>query len=90
VNTFTVEDEPEPDLLAIDPDLEPAQCRALSQRRAQRDDAAVAAALVELNNAAEGTENVLYPMKTALQAGATIGDITATLVPVFGRYRPTF
>jgi methylmalonyl-CoA mutase N-terminal domain/subunit len=88
VNRFTVEDEPQPGLLTIDPGLEPAQCRALSECRAQRDDAAVTAALAELNNAAEGTENVLYPMKTALQAGATIGDITATLVPVFGRYRP--
>jgi hypothetical protein len=29
-------------------------------------------------------------MKTALEAGATIGDITRTLVPVFGRYRPSF
>jgi hypothetical protein len=28
-------------------------------------------------------------MKDALVAGATIGEITDALVPVFGRYRPS-
>jgi methylmalonyl-CoA mutase, N-terminal domain len=89
VNRFVETDESDPDVLSIDPELEPAQCRALEERRARRDERAVAAALGDVSDAAKATDNVLYPMKTALEVGATIGDITRTLVPVFGRYRPT-
>jgi len=88
VNRFTVTDEPPSDLLSIDPELEPAQRRALEQRRTRRDGVAVSHALSELGDAASGADNLLYPMRAALEAGATIGDITRTLVPVFGRYRP--
>jgi methylmalonyl-CoA mutase N-terminal domain/subunit len=89
VNRFVAVNQPEPPVLRIDPVLERNQCVSLSVLREDRDDIAVSDALDELSNAAHGTENVLYPMKKALEAGATIGDITRTLVPVFGRYRPT-
>ncbi len=90
VNSFVTDTESEPDVMVIDPDLEPNQCASLATRRVQRDAAAVAAALESLSTAARGTDNVLYPMKTALLCGATIGEITETLVPIFGRYRPSF
>ncbi len=90
VNRFVEADDSDPDVLSIDPELESAQCKALEERRAHRDDAAVTAALADVSDAATNTDNVLYPMKAALEAGATIGDITRTLVPVFGRYRPSF
>jgi methylmalonyl-CoA mutase N-terminal domain/subunit len=89
VNRFVAANQPEPTVLRIDPVLERNQCVSLSVLREDRDDIAVSDALDELSNAAHGTENVLYPMKKALEVGATIGDITRTLVPVFGRYRPT-
>jgi methylmalonyl-CoA mutase N-terminal domain/subunit len=89
VNRFVAVNQPEPTVLRIDPVLERNQCLSLSVLREDRDDVAVSDALDELSNAAHGTENVLYPMKKALEFGATIGDITRTLVPVFGRYRPT-
>jgi methylmalonyl-CoA mutase N-terminal domain/subunit len=88
VNRFTVDDEPESDILRIDPEIEPTQRALLSERRERRDDTALRAALAELSGAAKGTGNMLYPMKSALECGATIGDITGTLVPVFGKYRP--
>jgi len=90
VNRFVENDETDPVLLSIDPELESAQCKALGERRANRDEAAVVSALGDVSDAATTTDNVLYPMKTALEAGATIGDITRTLVPIFGRYRPAF
>jgi methylmalonyl-CoA mutase N-terminal domain/subunit len=90
VNDFVTEPESEPDVLVIYPELEPNQCAARAQRRERRDDALVTRALADLESAAAGTDNVLYPMKSALLAGATIGDITKTLVPIFGRYRPSF
>ncbi len=90
VNRFSVEQEPQSDMLHIDPDLEANQCASLVALRDQRSTAAVDSALAALSAAAEGDSNLLYPMKSALTAGATIGDITRTLVPVFGRYRPTY
>lgn len=88
VNRFVEIEESDPDVLSIDPELERVQCRELEERRELRDATSVAAALADLSDTAQGSDNVLYPMKTALEAGATIGDITRTLVPVFGRYRP--
>lgn len=87
VNRFMVDDEPEPDLLRIDPELEQAQRESLAGLRGRRDNGVCSAALAEVAEAATGTDNVLYPMKSALEAGATIGEITNTLVPIFGRYR---
>jgi methylmalonyl-CoA mutase N-terminal domain/subunit len=90
VNRFVTEREPEPEMLRIGPELEVNQRASLNDVREQRDPGAVDTALEALSMAASGDDNIVYPMKTALEAGATIGDITATLVPIFGRYRPTF
>ena len=46
-------------------------------------------ALADLRAAAEGTDNVLYPMKEALRARATVGEVCGTLREVWGLYRPT-
>jgi methylmalonyl-CoA mutase N-terminal domain/subunit len=88
VNRFGDDDEYEPDVLTIDPDLERDQVAALARRRSARDHQAVRDALASVASTAAGTGNLLYPMKEALLAGASIGEITETLVPVFGRYRP--
>jgi methylmalonyl-CoA mutase N-terminal domain/subunit len=90
VNDFVTETESEPDALAVDPDLERNQCASLATRREHRDNAVMVGALADLESAAAGTDNILYPMKSALLGGATIGDITKTLAPIFGRYRPSF
>jgi methylmalonyl-CoA mutase N-terminal domain/subunit len=88
VNRFVTDDDSDPDVLQIDPELESNQVTALAQRRAGRDSDAVTTALAAVSTAAHGTDNLLYPMKQALAAGASIGEITEALVPVFGRYRP--
>ena len=44
--------------------------------------------LAEVTGAAETSANVLYPMKAALMAGATIGEVSDALRAVFGEYRP--
>ena len=77
-------------MLRIDPELEANQRVSLDAVREQRDSTAVDTALEAVSTAASGHDNLLYPMKAALEAGATIGEITATLVPIFGRYRPAF
>ena len=90
VNRFTVEGESEPPVMVIDPEVERAQVAALESHRASTDRSAVGESLTAVTAAAEGTDNLLYPMKRALELGATVGDVTAALLPVFGRYRPAF
>lgn len=90
VNSFVVEESAEPDVMVVDPSLEAKQVDALAEHRAERDNDAVTAALAAVTETARGSDNLLFPMKDALVAGATIGEITGALLPVFGRYRPAF
>lgn len=39
-------------------------------------------------DAAKTSDNLLYPMKEALRAGATLGEISNALREVFGIYQP--
>ncbi len=57
--------------------------------RETRDNAAVGRALDRLTCAAEGSENLLYPMKEALGELATLGEVSDALRGVFGQYRPS-
>jgi methylmalonyl-CoA mutase N-terminal domain/subunit len=76
------------------PVFEPNEAVALEQRaslariRAERDGEAVRAALEEVRRAAEGSANVLYPMKEALGRMATVGEVCGVLREVWGEYRP--
>ncbi len=90
VNRFVAEPESEAEVLHIDPLLEKEQVRSLAQRKAQRDGVEVESSLAAITVAARGTENLMYPMKRALGLGATIGEVTKALLPVFDRYRPSF
>ena len=64
------------------------QTAALARLRAERDNSAVSAALAALRQAAQGDENVLYPMRAALKQLATIGEVCGVLREVWGEYRP--
>ncbi len=88
VNRFTVVDEPEPSVFPIDPALERGQCERLAQLRADRNADEVQARLDDLAAAARGTQNLLYPMKEALRARATLGEVSDALREVFGTYQP--
>jgi len=88
LNKFEIEDEPEPSVFPIDPSLEPAQQARLAEYKANRDAADVAARLDAVRETARGTDNLLYPMKEALRAGATLGEVSDALRDVFGQYQP--
>ncbi len=45
-------------------------------------------ALAALREAAAGTANVLHPMKEALRARATVGEVCNALREVWGTYEP--
>ncbi|PZM93000.1 MAG: methylmalonyl-CoA mutase [Actinobacteria bacterium] len=88
VNRFTLDEEEPYEPLRVDPAIEAAQAERLERLRRERDAQAVQRALDELRRAAEGTENVLYPMKEALRARATVGEVCGALREVWGTYRP--
>ena len=88
VNKFT-DEEPEPfEVFPIDPALQRAQVEWTQSVRAERDQAAVDAALADVEAAARGTQNLLEPMRVALKAMATLGEVSDVLRGVFGVYQP--
>jgi methylmalonyl-CoA mutase, N-terminal domain len=89
VNRYTLDEEEPYEPLRVDPAIEAQQAERLAKLRAERDQGAVDAALAELTKAAEGTDNVLYPMRDALRARATVGEVCNALREVWGTYVPT-
>ncbi|MFM8531366.1 MAG: methylmalonyl-CoA mutase [Ilumatobacteraceae bacterium] len=87
-NQFSVDDDPEPEVFPIDPALERGQKERLARYKARRDATAVETALTSVADAARGSQNLLIPMKAALRADATLGEISDTLRGVFGTYQP--
>jgi methylmalonyl-CoA mutase N-terminal domain/subunit len=86
VNQFVEDEGVTPDILAIDPALERAQTELLQQIRRERNQGAVDDALAAVERGARSTGNVIYPMREALRAMATLGEVSATLEKVFGKY----
>ena len=75
-------------ILVVDPAVEAEQIEAVRRWRAERDQAAVDAALAELARAAaDPDENLMEPTIAAARAGATTGEWSQTLREVFGSYR---
>jgi methylmalonyl-CoA mutase N-terminal domain/subunit len=89
VNRFVLDQEDPYAPLRVDPAIEAAQAARLSELRARRDAVAVKSALQNLRTAASGTDNVLPPLKAALAAYATVGEVCDALRDVWGTYQPT-
>jgi methylmalonyl-CoA mutase N-terminal domain/subunit len=64
------------------------QTERLRALRAGRDTGGVERALDAVETAARGTANLLPPMKDALRARATLGEVSDVLRGVFGEHRP--
>jgi len=75
-------------IITWDPAIEARQAERLAKLRADRDQAEVDRHLAALRTAAEGSDNVLYPMKEALRARATVGEVCNALREVWGVYVP--
>jgi methylmalonyl-CoA mutase N-terminal domain/subunit len=88
LNKFQAAQEERYEPLRVDPQIEQDQRERLARLREQRDSAAVDSALDALKKAAVGTENVLLPMKEALRAMATVGEVCGALREVWGVYSP--
>jgi methylmalonyl-CoA mutase, N-terminal domain len=85
-----LEDPYEP--LRVDPAIEQQQADRLARLRERRDNGEVDRWLTELRKAAEASgedhPNVLVPMKEALRAEATVGEVCDALRAVWGVYQP--
>src|SRR5450432_3409278 len=89
LNRFTVPDEDGYIPLRVDPAIEQQQAARLAALRQRRDGAEVTRCLDGVRRAAVGSDNVLYPLREALRARATVGEVCDALRDVWGVYRPS-
>jgi len=88
VNDYLDGGEQRPSIFSVDRRLVEHQLSRLAHHRAERDDAAVKAALANLETACAGTENLMVPILDAVRAYATLGEICGAMRDVFGEYNP--
>jgi methylmalonyl-CoA mutase, N-terminal domain len=86
VNEFVAAERQIP-TLRVDEQVEPSQLQQLQSLRAKRDPARTQAALGELDRRAREGGNLLPAMLGAVEAYATVGEISDTLRRVFGEYQ---
>jgi len=90
VNRFVDAEEQPVELQRISEAEVSRQVERVRTLRTERDQRSVDAALAEVGETARGTGNLLPPMKEALRARATLGEVSDALRGVFGEYRPTY
>lgn len=88
VNKFIDEnEEAQVDLLRVEPESEIAQIERLKAFKDARDQGEIAALLKTLASASGGDGNLLHPMRDALKAGCTIGEVCGVLRDSWGEFR---
>jgi methylmalonyl-CoA mutase N-terminal domain/subunit len=86
VNQFVAEKEVPIPTLRIDPELERAQIERVRALRARRNSAQAAAAVEAVESRARSGENLMPAIGVAVEAFATVGEISDALRRVFGEY----
>ena len=76
-------------LFRVDPDVERQQIARVRAVRASRSDAEWRQAIAGVEAAARGTDNLLPPILAAVEARATLGEISDAMRRVFGEYTAT-
>ena len=87
VNKYVTDTVDDVDILKVDPEAERRQKERLARFKADRDQAAVEARLEALRDVARGDGNLLHPIREALAANASIGEVCNAMRDVFGEYR---
>jgi methylmalonyl-CoA mutase N-terminal domain/subunit len=88
VNRFTDAESEPAEVFPIDVTLQQIQIERTRSVRAERDQSAVDRALADVAETAKGQGNLLVPMKAALKAMATLGEVSDVLRGEFGVYQP--
>jgi methylmalonyl-CoA mutase N-terminal domain/subunit len=86
VNDFMAAEERSIPTLRIAPEIERSQIARLNALRAKRDSTRTTSALAELQRRAISNENLLPAILIAVEAHATVGEISDALRRVFGEY----
>jgi methylmalonyl-CoA mutase, N-terminal domain len=90
VNRYELEDEPEVEILRIDPALERKQIQRVQALRGRRDSVAVETALARLKQAAaRDDDNLMPPLVEASKAYVTLGEMCEALRDVWGTWTET-
>ncbi|QBD81342.1 methylmalonyl-CoA mutase [Ktedonosporobacter rubrisoli] len=84
VNRFVTEEEERPTLLRVTPEVARRQKEKLAALRLRRDNLQVQEKLQALEQAAAGTENLMPLIIDAVEAYATLGEISDAMRRVFG------
>ena len=84
VNRFIMENEERPTLLHVDPEVGKRQAAKLALLRQKRDNEQVQQVLEALERGARGTNNLMPLIIDAVEAYATLGEISDALRHVFG------
>jgi methylmalonyl-CoA mutase, N-terminal domain len=87
VNRFQAEQEPSIPTMRIDAEIEPGQLARLRALRQRRDAAKAQATIDEVERRARGTENLMPAILAAVEAYATVGEISDALRRAFGEYQ---
>ncbi len=87
VNRFAAEETAPIETHRIDPQIETEQAARVGALRAARDPEAARNALAAVGRAARDGTNLVPPIIAAVEALATVGEISDTLRGVFGEYR---
>jgi len=87
VNRFTVEEEKPIPILHIDESLERRQVERVRALRARRDPQPWKDSLKKIEDAARSGANLMPHIVSAVEAHATVGEISDTMRKVFGEYK---
>ncbi len=91
VNDYVTDESLAIPILQMDPQGYARQVARLEKVRSGRDNGAVERSLARLRDAARGKDNLMYPILDAVNAYATLGEITNVFREVFGEYQePVF
>ena len=86
VNRFTEDASQHVKLLHVDPEIERRQRERTTAIRAARDSARATEALAEVKGVAESDTNLLPPIREALRARCTVGEVCDVLRELWGTY----
>jgi len=87
VNRFQIEQDQAVPILRIDPALEPRQVERLQALRAKRNPQTWHAAIRAVEDTARSGENLMPRILAAVEASATVGEISDAMRKVYGEYK---
>ncbi|MGM0379736.1 MAG: acyl-CoA mutase large subunit family protein [Bacillota bacterium] len=87
MNKYQIDEDPQKDLLKVDPAVEKKQTDQIEKLKEERDSAKVKEKLKALKKACESDENVMPYIIKAVKEYATLGEISDVMRDVFGEYQ---